>query len=320
LAAALLLLAWCRTARADARLDLACPELTREQAAELEARVRASLLTTTVVTERVSIACGAEGASVLVETSVRHAARELSLTAADPREQLLAAVEAALRELSEAPASAAPSEAVPDVGENVALAPATAVPAPPPAATAPRALAPAAPTPPAPVVQRAPSSARALELSLGARAEPWRDGLALGAAHGAAYGTRVFAIGVVAAGVSELHGRDEFAISEWSGALDATWQPRWAWGFRGQLGAGPSLLLVTPRAELAARDTTQRSAWFVELALSRPIRLGSVWAVSPGLGARAFTAQRNVNVNGRRELELGGVVPRLGLGISYTLR
>jgi hypothetical protein len=318
-AALLLLLAWCRTARADTRLELACPELTREQAAELEARIRASLLTATVVAERVSITCRAEGGNVLVESGVRQVGRELALTGADPREQLLAAVEAALRELSETPASAAPAETPPAAArESPAPAPAASLPAlSRPVSSSPVALVPAAP---ALVVRRAPSSPRFLQLSLGARGEPWPDGLALGGELGAGYGTQVFAIGVVGAGVSELESRDEFVSSEWSAALCLTWQPRWALGFRGQLGGGPSLLLVTPRAELSARSTTQRSAWFGELVLSRPIRLGPAWAVIPGLGARAFTAQRSVNVDGQRELELRSVVPRLGLGVSYTLR
>jgi hypothetical protein len=322
LATLLLLLAWSRAGLADTRFELVCPELTREQAAELEARIRASLLTTKAAAERVSIGCGTEGATVLVETTERRAERALAFTTADPREELIAAVEAALRELSEAPTRVEASEFPPAAAPTERPAPAlpATVPVPVPAPPVPSAAAAPAPAPRAAVERPSPGPARHTLLLLGARGEPWPDGWALGAELGAGYGTRALAVGLLGAAATELRHRDEFTITEWSAALTIAWQPRWALGFRGQLGGGLSLLSVTPYGELAARDASRRGAWFAEVVLTRPIRLDAAWAVVPGAGARGFAAQRDVNVDGERQLELGSVVPRLSLGLSYALR
>ena len=58
------------------------------------------------------------------------------------------------------------------------------------------------------------------------------------------------------------------------------------------------------------------SAAYLELQLSRPFWLGR-FGVAPGLGARLFSARRNVRVNEHEELALPLLTPEATLSFVY---
>jgi hypothetical protein len=301
----------------DGRVQLGCPQLTSEQAAEVEARVRVALLGAAALAARVTITCEPESALVVVTAEQRSAERPVFLGAGDVRERLLAEVDAALQQLAR-----------PVVSTD---APAVPSPTPPPTTAALPAL-PQAPGPttlrsgppaeqPAPNADRArsnePHRARA-ELSALGGGEAWRDTAALGAALGLGYGSRWLAFNMRIRGNALPATGGNFTVQEWSAAVGVAWTPDWAWGLRGELELGPSLLHVTPRGQLSPRGNTAVAAWYSALSISRPLWLGRV-AVVPGVGARAFTEVRRVNVDGNAKVVLGRLVPGLTLGLLYLL-
>src|SRR3954453_10859938 len=80
-------------AAADAQVVLSCQQLTREEAGKLETRIRVRLLATTSPAARVSIACGEQRGTVVVESEAARATREVALAGVDATETLVAAVE-----------------------------------------------------------------------------------------------------------------------------------------------------------------------------------------------------------------------------------
>jgi hypothetical protein len=91
--------------------------------------------------------------------------------------------------------------------------------------------------------------------------------------------------------------------------------PRLA-GLRLQLGLGPSLLLTTPTDDAFAESATTLAAGVIELLVARPFWLGKV-GLSPGIGLRAFTARRNVQVDGRDAFALPVLAPQASLALLY---
>lgn len=301
----------------DGRVQLGCPQLTSEQAAEVEARVRVALLGASAPAARVIITCEPESALVVVTAEQGSAERPVSLGAGDVRERLLAEVDAALQQLARPAVS---TGALP-------------IPSPTPSpATADLPSSPQAPGPPTlrsgpPAEQPPPNAGRArsnerhrarAELSARGGGEAWRDAVALGAALGLGYGSRSLSFNMRIRGNTLPATGSSFAVQEWSAAVGVAWTPGWARGLRGELELGPSLLNVTPRGQLLPRDSTAVAAWYSALSISRPLWWGRA-AVVPGVGARAFTEVRRVNVDGNAKLVLGRLVPGLTLGLLYLL-
>lgn len=300
----------------DRRVQLGCPQLTREQAAEVEARVRVALLRAAVPTTRVTITCEPELAQVVVSAKQDRAERTVALGAGDLRESLLAEVDAALQQLAQPPAGTG-AVPIPTATSPVATEP-------PPS---PRAPAPPAPRSAAPAQQPAQDAAPAaaaerhaarVELSVQGGAEAWRDSAALGAATGLAYRLRSVSFGVHIGGNTLLATSSDFGIQEWDAAAGVAWSPGWAWGLRGEVELGASLLKVTPRGQLSPRGSTSVAAWYGALSISRPLWLGRA-AIVPSVGARAFAVVRRVNVDGHAEVVLGRFVPGFSLGFLYVL-
>jgi hypothetical protein len=308
-------------AAADAQVVLSCQQLTREEAGKLETRIRVRLLATTSPAARVSIACGEQRGTVVVESEAARATREVALAGVDATETLVAAVENALEELAGPTAETTappPVAAEPNVG---AEQPPPAQ-QPPPASQAPTAKPPAAQpsavvaAPAQPAAALPPDPERFTELWLGAVGESWRDRLALGGAVGAAYGSRALAFGLRVGGLAAVPRYAAFSATELSGDAAVAWQPPWSLGVRGRVSVGPSLLVIAPRASFKPRAGTTVAAWCVGLTLARPFRFGH-FAVVPEVGARLFSSKRNVNLDDSEQLALGPVVPHLGLGITY---
>ena len=301
----------------DGRVLLGCPQLTREQAAEVEARVRVALLGAAAPAARVTITCEPESALVVVTAEQDRAERPVVLGPGDLRERLLSEVDAALQQLAR-PAVSTGAPPVPSPTPPPAAADLPSLPQAPVVPTLPSG-APA--EPPAPNAGRAtsaePRRARA-ELSAQAGGEAWRDKAALGAALGFGYGSRSLSFNMRIRGNTLPATGSNFSVQEWSAAVGVAWTPGWAWGLRGELELGPSLLNVTPRGQLSPRGSTAVAAWYSAVSISRPLWLGRA-AVVPGLGARAFTDVRRINVDGNAKVILGRLVPSLTLGLLYLL-
>lgn len=292
-----------------------CDELSREQAAEVEARARASLLTSDVAARQVRIACEPNRAYVEVESSSGNVTRELSAASPRLQDDLVDAVDSALHELSERraqpPRSANQPEAAPRGADALGPTPA-------PTSGLPRPL-PALVALPPPARATPIARARAVtELLAEATAESWSGVLGLGGNVGFAHGSRRLRYGLAVGGAAATGVKAAFGVSEWRAQLELGWEPSWAAGFRGALGAGPSLLVVSPAADTAPRASTVASAWFAEFSLTRPFWFHEVGVV-PGVALRLFSAKRDVNVDGRERFTLWGMVPQLGLGLLYVV-
>lgn len=293
------------------RIVVDCALLDAERSAEVEARVRATLLTARLPEARVTISCTTASAQVEVEAGARAARVTVDAQPPELQVRLLDAVDRALSELEqpEQAESVAPVEPVhePRPALPAALPPPLSA-SPSPSSTPPPLASP--PVPPVPAV---------LEVAGLGRVEAWAEGLAVGGEVGSSYGAGALRAGVIM-GVMTLTPRDTaFGVREWNAALELDWQPWWAYGVRAGLGLGASVLAVAPRADLTPRHGTSTSAAVAELSCSRPVWIGKHWAIAPRLAGRFFGAKRRVNVNDAQALALGGVAPSFGLLVVYRL-
>ena len=103
-----------------------------------------------------------------------------------------------------------------------------------------------------------------------------------------------------------------FAVNEWNVSARLQLAPPRLAGFRGSLGLGASLLVASPASGIVADSPTQFSAAYFDVRVSRPFSLGS-FALAPSLGARVFSAGRDVEVNKQERLAVPLLVPELGL-------
>jgi hypothetical protein len=290
-----------------------CPELPEARTAELEARARASLLTSEL-SATAAISCASDGVVIRVVAGDDSVTLKLRVGAATLREEVLRALDRALADLrarvrpdiqAEGPAGARSARTEPS---NARVEPdkPDAPPPVPPAATPPEAS------------RGQPPSARETEVEVAVHlmSESWGKNAAIGAGLGAALrfdsawwcGIRVGAFHPLALGevtVIEGHAMAEVAFT--ASALA---------GLRFGVGAGPSLLFVSPNSGFSAPGATLKSAVRLEAQLSRPFRFGRV-ELAPWLGLRFFTAERGVRVAQRTRLVVGGVLPQVGLALSF---
>ena len=300
---------------ADNAVQIACPELSLEQAAEIESRVRASLLTTEGEAT-VAVACRASSAEVQVERAPERVVVTAATSPASFRDDVLRAVEQALNELMRRQARA--KDASGDT-QPVEQAPTTTAPSPPPAPVTPAPAARAA-APPVRAVPIPKPNERAWTEVFGAVAgESWPNRWALGGALGVARSTRSLWFGLRAAALRPTTARATFGALEAQVAAEVGVQPAFAAGVRLSLAFGPSVLLVQPQGELTARDdSTAKASLFAAVHASRPVWFGS-FALLPDVGLRVFTRERGVKVDGQTQLVLSGFVPQLSLGVAYRI-
>lgn len=294
------LLCSARTAAAQSeQVRVLCPQLSDEQAAEVEARVRASLLTKQTLAT-VDVSCDDENASVRIESNGGASALETLPASANLREELLGALDRAFAKLDQA----AP------------IPPPAPLPEPPPAEPEPVFV-------PAPV-PRAPDRPTlawlrsfSMPLSAHAMGELWSSQLAWGGALGSEWARGPLRYGARGAVLFPLAKEASFDATEWHGALHVAAQPAALGGIQVALGLGMGWMVVSPQAEAVSRERRVVSAPFVTVALSRALRVGRL-AVVPELGVRAFTAERGVRVDEEERLAFGWLVPRLALGLAYV--
>lgn len=88
-------------------------------------------------------------------------------------------------------------------------------------------------------------------------------------------------------------------------------------GLRFGVGAGPSLLFVSPRSGSFATGEAVKSAVRLEAQLGRAFRFGQV-ELTPWVGLRVFPAERGVRVAQQTRLRVGGGLPQVGLSLSLS--
>lgn len=285
-----------------------CPELSREQAAEIESRVRASLLTAEV-RAAIAVTCQSGEAEVRASTEQESASRRLKMTP-ELRDDVLRAVDELLDELGHHPA---PTEAPPQAAAS-SSGPTNVAPTPPPPAPAevPAPSRDSAPSAPPPLAS-APVSTEPFASLAG---EAWPDRLAAGLFLGVRRGRPLLRYGVRGGAFRPLSSDSGFGITELSLAASLEVGPAFSRGLRLALAAGPSWLWVSPNEPITARTSGRTVALCFDAELSRPLWLGD-FALVPALGVRWFTAERGVRLNGYDRFELRGFAPRVALSLMY---
>ena len=288
-----------------------CDALSADDAAQVEARTRATLLTTPDVTVLVRIECSGATVTVRAIAGERTESTVLTLPDDNPGEALLAAVEHTLQALERTDTTGGTTEPrlpPPPTVAAVPASPAVVGVSPPPADAPP-------PTSPSPPLERRPP---AWELGAGVLGEAWQGAVGVGArvvvdqhaapwTVGAALGWAT-PVGLDAAfGANELHA---FAFAALEEARTT--------GVRGGAGIGLSALSVTPHPEVVATNSTSMSVVFFDAEVSRPVRFGQAWLL-PALSLRLFPARREVTVDATRRLALPPLCPALFLGFGYEI-
>jgi hypothetical protein len=294
-------------AASDAAI-VSCPDLPEARTAELEARARATLLTSELAATA-AISCSGDAVLIRVEAGDDVVTLKLRVGAATLREEVLRALDRALADLR----ARLPSDTQ---VEGTAGAP-----------SGPSAASEAQPAPektdaPPPVREVAPpeasraeaSSERALQVTAHLMGESWGKRGAIGGGLGAGLSSGSIWCGVRVGAFHPL-GLDEFAVLEGHAMAEVALTARAVAGLRFGIGAGPSLLFVSPSSGFSAAGATLKSAVRFEAQLSRPFRFGRV-ELAPWLGLRFFTADRGVRVAQHTRLVLGGVLPQVGLALS----
>lgn len=312
LASALCLLAlgWPAAAGASEGVVVACETLSSEQRAQLEARIRASLLSA-ALEGNVTVECQARRAYVEVVTNGGSATLETPTTDTTLQEDLIGAVEAALHDLTHVHVAQPPSHR-PEVDQTPPVVPPSSQRSPPPTDEAPSL------TPreqPARVANVPPAS---LQVMVQGIDEYWSSRVALGGALGVARTAGRYWYAAKLGFMSPQTTGQAFALTEWHAALRAGVQPGWALGLQLSLGVGPSIVVLSHDANVASRSGTVVAAWFLDASLSRPIWFGSL-ALAPAVGTRFFASERGVRLDAREKLTLSGFVPQLSLNAVLRL-
>lgn len=312
-ATALAGLCWAHASGAAAsfELNVTCVAWTSERVAQVEARIQASLLLDRRGARSVGVLCHDDTVSVEVATDEAALARPVVVRQGRTLEDdVVDAVERALREL-QLPAAPAPESAPLDVA-----APAAA-PEPPLQEPVPR-PAPRTPTSAPPVTPPEAEPLAMAELQVAALLERWSERWTWGAEAGLSVGERQLQYGLVVAGRVATGEPSSFDVNEWSSAARVQLTPRAALGLRGSLGVGASLFVTTPSSDVTAESGTLLATPFLELTISRPVWLGR-FAISPLVGARFFSGSRRVRVNDAEALLLPLIAPQVSLALLWAL-
>jgi len=301
------LLAVARAAPAqDDSVRVTCDALTLDDAAQVEARTRATLLTSADGSSSVRIDCIAQTATVRVVAGERTESTQLTLPAENAREALLAAVERTLEAL-ERPGGGVAAGGLPASSSNAAAASTEAV-----VVSTPEPE-PTRPAPPAPERR-----ASTWELGAGVLGELWQGATGLGAGLVAQRRFAPWSAGVRFGWLTPSGQDDAFRANEFHAFAFGAFEEERVTGVRGALGGGISVLTVVPDADLVTRSSTTLPLVFLDLGLSRPVRFGRAWLL-PAIDVRLFPGRREVTVDATRRLVLPPVCPALFLGVGYEL-
>lgn len=297
------------TAQDDA-VRVACEALAPEDAAQVEARIRASLLTAPPVDVSVRIDCTATTANVRVVSGERSETAALVLPEDNRRDALLATVEGLLEALERENTAPPPPQAS-------ATPPADSVPVLPTTATAPPPVAP----PPVALPQPSPSArgnAPQWDIGAGALAELWEGAVGYGARLFSERRQGSWSVGADFGWLTTPEFADVFRAHELHAFVFGALEERRTTGLRGALGAGVSVLTVLPRPDIVVRTPTTLPLVFLNAELARPVRFGR-GRLYPALDVRFFPGRREVTVDAERRLVLPPVCPALFLGVGYEI-
>jgi hypothetical protein len=297
-------------AAADIPIEVDCAAWSAESRAQVEARIRITLAAEALQARRLRVICGADG-SVRVDVESEHGARLEPVARRSPHieDDVVAAVEAALRALLPEPSEPEPEAAPP----APAATPEPVAPLPVPTSTVT-----AAPEPvvaPAPAESARGAEARA-ELRLTPAAEWWGGHAALGGDVGLAVGSEYFQYGLALGVRAALGEPQSFQVSEGGAAARFARTFPTAFGLRATLGVGASLLVTTPAGGVVSESATLLGAAYLELQLGRPFWRGA-FGLEPALGVRVFGGSREVRVDEEQRLSLPVLVPQAGLSLLY---
>ena len=296
-----------RTAAQDDTVRIRCEALTPDDAAQVEARTRATLLTAPAGNLSVRVLCDGSNAAVLVTAGERSEAVTLTLAGDRPREALLAAIESTLAALQRQEAGA--TAAFPGASSV------TSTPKPVVAPPHPQSVAPASPQHPTTSLR---GERPGWLVGAGAIGELWDDELAYGVRLGVERRQPPWVFGVTFGWLTAGEKADSFRANELSASLFGAIEDRRSTGLRASLGVGMSVLVVAPNPELIVRSDTTLPLAFLDLGLSRPVRFGRA-ALVPAVGLRLFPGRREVHVDSTRELVLPPLSPSLFLGFGYEI-
>jgi hypothetical protein len=292
----------------EAEFTLNCAELSVEDAAQLEAQVRADLLSAGLTPLAVDLSCEADSAQTEVTGSGQQVTVRTDRDATSVKEALLASAESALSAWG---ARVDPTPAPLTAPIVTAAAPKAPVP------EAPR----SAPVVPRAIPDRLPDARPTLRsaistwMSAGFRGEPWHSGGALGGQLGVQCQWPSAFATIRAAYLFGLPGATQFSAHELQFAAEIGFQPQGWLGLRGALGVGSSTFAVSPAADVSTQNgSTSSTLPFLGFELSRPFTFGRL-ALVPALGGRAFSRARRVSVDGQEVL----AVPALAFAASLSL-
>lgn len=290
---------------APAPVRLSCDDLGPDEATEVEARIRATLLTDTSTSVKVRIHCEDELATILATVAGRSESAVIALPSSDLKTEILAAVDRTLAALER---SATAQEPPPREHPS-------AIPVPVPAPVTPDrtrdvcVAAPGASTP----------REHGFELRAGVSAlvESWSGPLAYGGRALVEAGRPRWAVGFGVGGMTSAERAGAFVPGEWHALLSAAVMPGDFGGIRAAGHFGMSLLVASPSAGIVAHSATTLASPFVELALGRPFHAGRV-AFVPEIGAR-IASVRNIVLDGATRFTWPALAPYVTLGMTYDL-
>lgn len=294
---------------AEAEVTVRCPELSAEDSAQVEARVRANLLSAGLSPASVELSCDVDSAQTQVTGNGQQVTLRTDRNASSVKEALLASADNALAAWS-AQAFPGPPSQPPAAPEPTPAA----EPAPAPAIVGLDSLAsPPTRTPDArPAV---PSRSASTWLFAGPRAELWSKGSGLGAQLGLEQNLNSAFLAIHAGYLVSLPASPQFSAHELQFGAQIGWQAQALFGLRGAFGIGLSQFGASPAAGLSVQNgSTSSTLPCLSLELSRPFEFGAL-AVLPAAGLRAFTGGRAVQIDGQEVLAL----PALAPGASLTL-
>lgn len=291
---------------ADFPLEVACTAWSPESAAQVEARVRANLLAEGLQAGRVQISCLGAEVNVTVQAAAGVLTRPIQSSSPSLEDDVVAGVEAALRELAAPSVDGARAEVAPSA---TLAAPHSA-----PAVVEPR----PGPRSPAPTLPAAQTAAQLIELGLTPELNRFSEHAAIGASLGLDIGSERLRYGIALGGHSVLGLPPSFAAAEAHAGARIALRLHEVAGLSVSLGLGASLLVASPSPNVQPRSSTSLSAAFLDLELSRPFWLGR-FGLAPVVGVRVFSAVRNVRVNETEQLRLPVAIPKAGLSLLYRL-
>lgn len=302
---AFFLLLAARAPAAENDVAVACDALTSDEAAELDARTRATLLADGPAGAQIRVRCEAELATVIAVTGEESESAVVRLPNGGLKDALLAAVDRTLAAAKERARGANATSATEPLIEPPPLPTPTPTPPVPDDDSPPAAASPAGPT-------------HFVRLGVGALFEAWDAVPAYGGRARVEIAFSPWSVALALGGLTSAERAGSFVPSEWHalavGALDLEAVA----GLRLSGAVGVSVLLASPSSGLANESGTSSAAALFELGLSRPLRARHV-IVTPELDLRLFSARREVKVDGTTELALPVASPLLALTFSYEL-